>query len=559
MCSFEFNIILRLKKGPLLILFCCLAFSCQKVLQWDIASTGSLAKDNNSNCLPVSVSGNYIADSTINDDNFIIVDVNVTSIGNYAIYTDTVNGYSFKAAGSFSNTGINHVKLLCAGKPLAADTDYLTIHYGTSVCQAIVTVESNAIPAAVFSLQGAPGKCMNDTVTGTYVKGIDLDTSHKISISVNVTSPGRYDITTTDVNGYLFTATGIFATVAVQTVTMYPQGRPENEGTDKFSVTTGASTCSFEVKVKSDEAEFTLQGTPGKCMNDTVIGTYVKGVFLDTFSKVNINVNVTLPGRYAIITNSINGYLFSAFGIFSAAGVQTVTMYAGGTPLDSGTDVFNVTTGISTCSFEVKVLAGFVAVNSDDYFPLADSSYWIYDDLFDKGKSIKRYINGSSSANGKTYNVMQQTDDYGISIEYLFRRDGAEYLEYARRDKYTGSFQYSTTVFTDFLFLNQNVQEGHYWETPEFTDMATFNQVIILKYGYKCIKSNKVVAINGKAFADVCIIEMRPQLRTLQDQWGYANEVYTYYYARGVGLIYYRVLSNNFTQVEMQLRSWLLK
>lgn len=538
-------------------MFCCLAFSCQKVLQWDIASTGSLAKDNNSNCLPVSVSGNYVADSMTNEDNFITVDVNVTSIGSYAIYTDTVNGYSFKASGSFSNTGINHVKLLCAGKPLAANTDYLIIHYNTSICQASVTVQSNAIPAAVFSLQGAPGQCMNDTLIGTYVRGFALDTSQKINISVDVTSPGRYDITTTDVNGYLFKAQGIFATAGVQTVTMHANGRPEQKGTDVFSVTTGASTCSFEVKVKSDEAEFTLQGAPATCMNYTVIGTYVKAIFLDSFSKVNINV--TLPGRYSITTNSLNGYLFTAFGIFSGTGIQTVTMYAGGTPLNSGTDVFNVNAGTSVCSFEVKVLAGFVAVNNNDFFPLTDSSEWIYDDLFNKGNSIKRYINGSSSVNGKVYNVMQQTDDYNISNQYLFRRDSAYYLEYARRDKYTGSFQYNTSVFTDFLFLNQNVQEGHYWETPEFQDVTTFNQVIILKYGYKCIKSGSVVAINGKAFADVCIIEMRPQLRTLQDQWGYANEVYTYYYARGVGLIYYRVLSNNFTQVEMQLRSWVVK
>jgi hypothetical protein len=547
-------------KTFLIIFFCCLVFACQKGIHWDIASSGSLVKDNDGNCLPVLVSGNYIADSTINDNNFITVDVNVTSTGRFNIFTDSINGYVFKASGEFNSIGVHHVKLLCSGKPVAAGTNYFIIHFDTSICGATVIVKSNTTPAAVFSLQGAPGKCLNDTVTGTFVKGTALDTSYKVNISVNVTSPGRYDIATAVVNGYSFTATGTFATAGVQTISMYPKGTPEKEGTDTFNITADSSSCSLEVKVISDEAKFTLVGAPGKCMDDTVIGTYVKGIFLDTFSKVNVNVNVTTPGRYNITTNSINGYSFTALGIFVSTGVQTITLYAQGTPLNSGTDAFNVTAGTSACSFEVNVLSGFVAVTRDDYFPLTDSSYWIYDDLFYKGNSIKTTINGSSSVNDKVYNVMEQTDGYGINSQYLFRRDGADYLEYAREDKYTGSFQYAKTIFAEFSFLNQNVQQGNYWETPEFKDVSTFNQVIILKYGYKCLKSNAVVTVNGKVFANVCIIEMRPQIRALENPWGYTNEVYTYYYAKGVGLIYYKAVSNyNFTKAEMQLKNWLVK
>ena len=90
-----------MKKIPLIVLLCFLAFSCQKVLQWDLASSGALVKDNNGNCLPVSINGNYVADSTTGNDNFITVDVNVTGIGSYKIYTDSINGYSFAASGNF--------------------------------------------------------------------------------------------------------------------------------------------------------------------------------------------------------------------------------------------------------------------------------------------------------------------------------------------------------------------------------------------------------------------------------------------------------------------------
>ncbi|MEP6845110.1 MAG: hypothetical protein ABI861_03875, partial [Panacibacter sp.] len=123
-----------MKKNLATIIFCCLIFSCQKGIHWDIASTGSLIKDNDGNCLPVSVAGNYVADSLVNNNNFIIVDVNVTSFGTYNIFTDSINGYVFKASGEFDNSGLHHVKLVCNGKPIAPDTNYFTIHYDTSVC-----------------------------------------------------------------------------------------------------------------------------------------------------------------------------------------------------------------------------------------------------------------------------------------------------------------------------------------------------------------------------------------------------------------------------------------
>jgi hypothetical protein len=295
-------------------------------------------------------------------------------------------------------------------------------------------------------------------------------------------------------------------------------------------------------------------------MQDSVIGTYVKNIFLDTFSKVNINVLVNRAGKYTIATNVVNGYAFSAIGLFEDTGVQTITMYAQGTPLQEGTNVFSVTAGTSSCTFEVKVLSAFVSVTSDDYFPLTDSSYWVYDDLFTEGNYITRTVKGDSSLNNEVYKVMHETDSYGITNQDLFRKNNADYLEYAKEDKYTGSFQYNKSIFTDLFFLSQNVQQGAYWESPEFKDTATFNQVIVLKYGYQCLKSNAVITVNGKVFANVCIIEMRPQIHALANPWGPTNEIYTYYYAKGVGLIYYKAVSNfGYRKAEWQLSSWLVK
>jgi len=212
-----------MKKNLFFILCCCLIFSCQKGIHWDLPSAGFLPKDSVGNCLHVTVSGTYVADSTISGDNFILVDVNVTAFGSYNIYTDSLNGYSFKASGNFESPGVYHVKLAGSGKPIAADTNYFTVHYDTSVCEAVVIVTSNAIPAAIFSLQGSPGICLNSTVAGNYIEGVVLDTSDKVNIHVNVISPGRYNMTTAVVNGYSFSASGTFAAPGLQSVTMFQQ------------------------------------------------------------------------------------------------------------------------------------------------------------------------------------------------------------------------------------------------------------------------------------------------------------------------------------------------
>ncbi|MEP6846425.1 MAG: hypothetical protein ABI861_10495 [Panacibacter sp.] len=180
--------------------------------------------------------------------------------------------------------------------------------------------------------------------------------------------------------------------------------------------------------------------------------------------------------------------------------------------------------------------------------------------IFSKGNTIKTTITGSSSLNDTVYQVMKQTDGYSISSESLYRRSGADYLDYVREDKYTASFAYSKSLLTEILFLNQYVQQGNYWESPEFQDVSTFDQVIILKYGYKCLKSNGVATVNGKVFANVLIIEMRPQIRALGNPWSYTNEIYTYYYAKGIGLIYYYAISNfGYRKAELQLNNWLVK
>ena len=225
--------------------------ACQRGISpyTDAISSGNLSKDNNGNCEPVTIGGNYHAQQNLTDSNYIEADVNITLPGSYNITTDTINGYSFKAIGTFANTGLNHVKLSAAGKPLIADTDYFTIKYNASFCQAIIVVIDTTIKPALYTLDGAPNICMNDTVYGSYIKGVVLDTNAKVKISLNVISPGTYTITTNTVNGYNFSGSGIFLNAGIQSVFLNAAGTPLNEETNTFDVNTGTSSCSFSINV----------------------------------------------------------------------------------------------------------------------------------------------------------------------------------------------------------------------------------------------------------------------------------------------------------------------
>jgi len=84
-----------MKRTVLFTLFICLLtiVGCQHELQWNRSSAGTLLKNANGDCLPVTVAGNFISNKIISDSNFLTVRVDVSVKGNYIITSDIVNGY----------------------------------------------------------------------------------------------------------------------------------------------------------------------------------------------------------------------------------------------------------------------------------------------------------------------------------------------------------------------------------------------------------------------------------------------------------------------------------
>ena len=341
--------------AALLVLGLGLIISCQKERSFETSGTpsvGTLQSDVGGDCLPKTVAGAYISGTAlVGTSNYIQVEVDVTTVGSYTIYTDTVNGYYFRATGVFTSTGANQVTLRGNGTPGLAGVNNFTIHYNLQTCTVPVTVLPAGTGPAVGTLGGQPNACAPIMVNGSYAVGVALTSGNSVQVQLNITTAGTYSITTDTVAGIWFAGSGA-VTTGTTNITLSGNGSPTSGGTKTFTVKFGSSTCTFTVDVGAAGAG-TLGGTGGACTPITVNGTYTAGTALTSGNTVQVQVNVTTPGVFSITTNTVNGYSFSFSGNLTTSGLVTLT--GTGTPGAAGSNSFTVTLGASTCTFSVTV------------------------------------------------------------------------------------------------------------------------------------------------------------------------------------------------------------
>jgi hypothetical protein len=79
------------------------------------------------NCTGPVISGFYTAGFTLNGSNTVVLSVDVSVIGSYAVSTNSANGVTFSGAGTFTNTGANSITLRSTNTPIGAGTfSYIT-------------------------------------------------------------------------------------------------------------------------------------------------------------------------------------------------------------------------------------------------------------------------------------------------------------------------------------------------------------------------------------------------------------------------------------------------
>ncbi len=115
-----------------------------------VPTSSGVLGDNNGNCQPVTINGNYKQGIVMNPGNTVAVQVTVSVPGTYYIYTDISNGVSFSASGTFAQAGPQTINLMGAGVPDQAGEKQFTVHFGNSQCAFKVTFTPGTAPSGDY-------------------------------------------------------------------------------------------------------------------------------------------------------------------------------------------------------------------------------------------------------------------------------------------------------------------------------------------------------------------------------------------------------------------------
>jgi len=229
----------------------------------------------------------------------------------------------------------------------------------------------NSIEPKVTQAQFSITDCSLITENGDYVRTIPLNGDNYIMVPVNVTKPGYYTITAVPnpENGYYFTASGQFMSrgpvnVRLQGAGLPVKASPGGSPGDPIIVVLNGDTasCTPNVLVKDIKADDTAQPLFNiDCNSTKVFGAYKKGVTVTPANYITLVINVQNGAQGALwsaqTTEQIDGLQFSGSGILGAAGPQTITLYAQGTPTSSLPKNFTITTNsqsvTTTCNATV--------------------------------------------------------------------------------------------------------------------------------------------------------------------------------------------------------------
>lgn len=527
----------RLLSCLLIISSLILVNSCQKELSLEndkSPSQGTLQDDGTGNCLPKKVDGAYIAGTALLPAaNTIQVTVNVAKTGSFTISSDTINGYYFSASGIFNTAGITQVVLKGNGTPIASGLNNFLIRYGSSACNVSVSVLPAGSGPAVFNLAGAPGNCTGAVVNGTYATGTALDINNTATITVDVSVIGTYNISTT-FQGITFSGTGAFSTTGVQTVTLNGSGTPTTAGVNTIPITAGSTSCNFPVNVTSPAA-----GTIS-CGSALISGLYVASTTMVAGDTVVLQVDVTTAGAYTIKTNTVNGFLFSGTGLFTATGPQTVTITGAGAPVSAGTTTFTVSFGSSNCTFDITV-------KDIDYFPRTTNSNWSYETNNNASDSVHVHvISNTFDLSGNTYNIFIGTIDVNVDTFGYFRKSGTDYYNYED----ISYFGLDNPVWGEYIFL-KDAAAGTTWTSGQFSGTVSGTPIVFrLKFTINSPRDiTKSISSSTGTILYPNTIVVKEELEAFDGtNWNSLTASIGYlvnYYSRNVGMILQEAYDKN--------------
>ncbi len=506
--------------------------SCQKefISESDGNSIGTLKANAGGDCLPSNVNGIYKADSALTTQNYIDVQINITTPGAYNIYSDSVNGFSFKKTGIINATGLQTIRLYGTGKPVVAGVTVFTVTYGTSSCKINVNVVGTGTGVAAFTLSGAPDTCTNFIVTGNYYVGQAVTPGEFLTLTVNVTTVGTYSLSSNNNEGLSFSGTGSFANTGLQNVTLNAVGTPASEGNKYFNILYSVG-CPFKVMVRAASANaiFTYAGAGGNCTGAVIAGTYTAGTALTAANTASLNVMVTQAGSYDITLPAVNGITFRAIGAFNSTGANSIIFTASGTPAAAGNSSFS-----AGCNFVVTVVGGTTnpPVNNE-YLPMTTNTNFKLEFVGGNPEdtSFIKVLTNNITFSGNSYRIFQEAYDNAVQDSLFYRSNAGKYYQY-----HVNSFGLDNDFNKDGLILDSSLAVNAVW-TVDLGNNAVGGTPVAIKYEGKILEKNASATVAGVAYTKIIKVQITYKISVAgaPAQDALQNVIW---FAKGKGIIY---------------------
>ncbi len=179
----------------------------------------------------------------------------------------------------------------------------------------------------------------------------------------------------------------------------------------------------------------TLKDTAtGACLPVTINGIYQVDSVLNSSNYVDVQVNVTIGGRFDIKSDSVNGYSFKKTGTLST-GLNTIRLYASGKPVATGVNTFTIAYGTSSCRFSITVFNSSVGTAlytlggspNDCSLVSLNGNYIVGLAMTSANKAqmtvnvttIGTYIINGTTVNGVSFNVSDTFKNPGVQSIFL--------------------------------------------------------------------------------------------------------------------------------------------
>jgi hypothetical protein len=202
-------------------------------------------------------------------------------------------------------------------------------------CQKEYSVETGSNSLSAGTLKDSLGDCQPILINGTYTENQSLTAANFVNVTVNVSSAGKYKISTDTMNGFWFIDSGFFSSPGTYVVKLLGGGKPILAIQTDFTVSYGPSSCDFSI-------------TPNAASSGSLNSADTAWMFDEGTSHFHGHVDSAL-----VKTSSVPVYLT----IYGKTPSSDTTFYVQ-LLLSSTTPTGTYSTSAGTAVFEFKTPAG---------------------------------------------------------------------------------------------------------------------------------------------------------------------------------------------------------